>query len=268
MSGGVDSTVTAKLMSFLGDRLHLITIDGGQLRENELAEIERHAHAAGARLSVVNAKDRFLSAIGDATDAKTKRERFSGTYGRVFAEQALALGAKYFAQGTLAPDMIESGETGGAQIKKHHNVGLVLPGIKQFHPLARFFKNEVRALAQELRLPGLLATAKNLETVAWGQARTREILERHGLYREISLAGQLVVAYGGPPTVGVKGDARAYHPVFMVRPVRSADFMTSRPFHLPDEVEDEISAVLSAHASATRCFFDYTTKPPATTEFE
>ncbi len=284
-SGGVDSTTVSAILSpVLGDRLRAITIDGGHLREGELEEIRAHAQAAGVDLHVIDARSEFNAVMGDTTDSEEKRLRFKQVYTSLFVQAAQDFGATTVLQGTLATDRIESGATGGAVIKSHHNVGLDMGRLKQLHPVGHLFKYEVRALSQEMGLPesvwarqpfpgpglfirvvGTPATAEKLELVRWADARVREILMRGGIYHQLS---QLVVAYLGTKTVGVKGDARVYGGAIVVRAVQTLDFMTAHGVHFSDEVEDEISATLTKHPEIVRVWFDPTKKPPATTEME
>lgn len=284
-SGGVDSTTLAAIAGgVLGKRLRAVTLDGGHLREGEPEEIHRHAESAGVNLVTINARDEFSTALADITDAEEKRRRFKEVYTRLLVQAAREFGAAAVIQGTLAPDRIESGATGGAVIKSHHNVGLDMDGLKQIHPVDHLFKYEIRALAGTLGLPesiwrrqpfpgpglfirvvGTPATPDKLEIVRWADARVKEILVRHRVYDKIS---QLVVAYLGLNTVGVKGDGRIYGGAIVVRAVESIDFMTARGVHLSDAIEREISSVLTSHPKIVRVFYDPTQKPPATTEFE
>ena len=220
----------------------------------------------------------------NAVDAEKKRRRFKKTYAEFFTLLAKKVGASVVIQGTLAPDRIESGATGGALIKSHHNVGLTMGRLHQLHPVDHLFKYEIRALAQELALPesvslrqpfpgpglfirvvGTPATPDKLDIVRWADARTREILEKHGVYKALS---QLVVAYIATNTVGVKGDARVYGGAIVVRAVETTDFMTARGVHFSDVIEEEISATLTRRPDIVRVWYDPTQKPPATTEFE
>src|SRR3989344_1451489 len=284
-SGGVDSTTVAAILApVLKDRLLAVTIDGGHLREGELHEISSHAQAAGVRLRVIDAREDFNAVMGDVADAEEKRRRFKKVYAELLVKAAEDFGATTVLQGTLAPDRIESGATGGAVIKSHHNVGLTIGTLRQLHPIDNLFKYEVRALAQAIGLPksvwnrqpfpgpglflrvvGAPATLEKLEVVRFADARVREILTRHGIYDTLS---QLVVAYIGVNTVGVKGDARAYGGAIVVRAVETVDFMTARGVHFSDEVEDKISSVLTKHPDIVRVWYDTTDKPPATTEME
>jgi GMP synthase (glutamine-hydrolysing) len=315
-SGGVDSTtVSAILAPVLGDRLHAVTIDGGQLRQGELDEIRVHANAAGVDLRVIDGRDVFQEVLNNylcrldyrslfgklfarvvnvlakrvfgyrgVTDAEEKRRRFKLVYSLLLVRAANEVGARKMLQGTLAPDRIESGTTGGAVIKSHHNVGLNMGALAQLHPIGHLFKYEVRALAKEIGLPesvwnrqpfpgpglflrvvGVPATPDKLKIVRWADARAREILTGRGIYDELS---QLIVAYLGVNTVGVKGDARVYRGSIVVRAVETIDFMTAEGVWFPKAVADEIKRMLSAHPEIVRVWFDPTDKPPATTEME
>ncbi len=284
-SGGVDSTVIAAIAApVLGDRLLAVTIDGGHLRENELEEIARHAHAAGVRHLVIDAREDFECVMADTVDAEEKRKRFKNIYAALFRKAAQEFGASVIFQGTLAPDRIESGATGGALIKSHHNVGLDFGNLKQAHPIDHLFKPEVRALATELNLPksvserqpfpgpglflrvnGMPATQEKLEIVRWAEARVREILERRGIYHTLS---QLIVHLLGVKMVGVKGDARVYAYPVVVRAIRTIDFMTAEGVHFDEETEDELSVALTRHPEIVCVMFNPTDKPPATTEPE
>lgn len=289
-SGGVDSTTAIRILApVLGDRLHCVLIDGGQLREGEVEEARRHVVAAGAHLTVIDAKKRFARAFGKTLDAEKVRGIFSGNYAAVFVRVARRiskgdLSRVVLVQATLAPDRIESGATGAALIKTHHNVNLDTGGLTQLHPLGDLFKYEVRALAKRLglpasvykrhpfpgpgnfiRLPGLPKTPENLAIVAWAEARVREVLIRDKWFDRIS---QPVVAYGFFPTVGVKGDARVYKPIAMVRAVQTTDFMTAKGVYFPEHVWRGIETALERHPEISRAVLNSSHKPPATTEFE
>ena len=284
-SGGVDSTTLAAiLVVVLGNRLIAVIIDGGQLRENELEEIALHAKIAGVTLRVIDARRQFNEVMEGVTDAGVKRRRFKHIYTECFLKEATLQGATAVLQGTLAPDRIESGATGGANIKEHHNVGLDMGHLLQLHPIDHLFKYEVRALAREFGLPpsvydrqpfpgpglflrvvGVPATPDKLDIVRWADARVCEICKRHGVYSDIS---QLLTAYIGTKTVGVKGDARAYGGAIVVRGVKTLDFMTAEGYELPSTVRQEIKSTLGKHPDIVRVWFDEMDKPPATTEME
>ncbi|MEK7628362.1 MAG: glutamine-hydrolyzing GMP synthase [Patescibacteria group bacterium] len=284
-SGGVDSTtMLAILAPILKDRLLALTVDAGQLREGEVEEIRVHAQAVGATLRVMDVRQEFQEALSGAVDAEEKRNLFKQAYSHCFVRAAKEFGAAVVLQGTLAPDRIESGVTGGVLIKSHHNIGLDMGDLTQIHPIDHLFKYEIRALAQEIGLPesvskrqpfpgpglfvriiGVPATLEKLAVVRWADARVREILIRHGKYNQLS---QLVVAYVGVNTVGVKGDARVYGGAIVVRAVDTVDFMTAEGVHFSDEVEKDISSELTRHPDIVRVWYDPTKKPPATTELE
>lgn len=286
VSGGVDSTTLAAILApALGDRLKAFFIDTGGMRKGEVEKVKDIAVKAGIKLEVIDKyKDKFIEEVGSTIDAEEKRAKFRKVYGEVFKEVAKNYGATHMLQGTLATDLIESGSLGkSALIKTHHNVDLEL-GLKEIMPLADFFKFEVREFAHEfgldelvakrqpfpgpglyLRVVGVQVTAELLDLVREADAEVAEILKKKGLYDQVS---QCIVALIGTKTVGVKGDGRVYGYSFAVRTVETVDFMTVKGFYLPEEACEEIISTLGRHPGIVRVFFDWTTKPPATTEFE
>ncbi len=286
VSGGVDSTALAAILTpTLGDKLKSFFIDTGGMRKDEVERVKEIAIKAGISLQVVDKyKDKFIEAVGSTIDAEEKRAQFRKVYGEVFKEVAKEHNATHMIQGTLATDLIESGGLGkSAVIKTHHNVNLDL-GLKEIMPLADFFKFEVRAFAQEFKLDEILAkrqpfpgpglylrivgtpvTAELLEVVREADAEVTRILQKHDLYNKIS---QTVVGLFGINTVGVKGDGRVYGYSLAVRTVSTVDFMTIKGFYLPPEACDEITSTLIRSPKIVRVLFDFTPKPPATTEFE
>ncbi len=317
-SGGVDSTtMAAGAVPIFGERLLGLTIDGGQLGENELEEIELNAKTVGIQHRIVDAKAEFLEAMSvymytdkkspwwkravspivnyvakkvfgyaGTIDAEEKRRRFKSVYVRIFMREASRFGAIYILQGTLAPDRIESGATGAAVIKSHHNVGNDFGSLIQLHPFDHLFKYEVRALARELKLPericarhpspgpgnyirvvGVPVSQDLLNTVSWAQARVKEILIKHNYYGEDCIS-QLVVSYNGTKMVGVKGDERVYKGSIMVRAVLTTDFMTAEGVYFPEVIAQEIKKVLRQHSGFVRVLFDATDKGPGSTEPE
>jgi GMP synthase (glutamine-hydrolysing) len=286
VSGGVDSTALAVILSpVLGDQLKTFFIDTGGMRKGEVEKVKEIAKKAKINLEVISKyKDKFIEQVGSTINAEEKRRKFREVYGEVFKEVAKNYGATHMLQGTLATDLIESGKAGNsAMIKTHHNVDLDL-GLKEIMPLADFFKFEVREFAHEfgldelvsqrqpfpgpglyLRIVGTPVTQELLDLVREADDEVKIILERHGLYNKIS---QSIVALLGVNTVGVKGDGRVYGHSLVVRTVETMDFMTVKGFYLPKEVCEEIISTLSRHPNIVRVFFDWTTKPPATTEFE
>jgi GMP synthase (glutamine-hydrolysing) len=286
VSGGVDSTALAAILApVLGEKLKAFFIDTGGMRKGEVEKVKEIAKKAKINLEVVEKyKDRFIKQVGTTIDAEEKRQKFREVYGEVFKEIAKNYGATHMIQGTLATDLIESGRAGNsAMIKTHHNVDLDL-GLKEIMPLADFFKFEVREFAHEfgldelvskrqpfpgpglyLRIVGTPVSQELLDLVREADDEVKIILERHGLYNKIS---QSIVALLGVNTVGVKGDGRVYGYSLVVRTVETTDFMTVKGYYLPQEVCGEIISTLSRHPNIVRVFFDWTTKPPATTEFE
>lgn len=285
-SGGVDSTTLSALLSpVLGGNLSCICIDGGQLRKDELKEIQRNARAAAVNLHVIDASSKFLEKLRHTSDPEKKRILFQSVYADILAEEARKFGAKFVMQGSLAPDFIESGAVGEAvHIKSHHNIGLHIPGLEQLHPFRNLFKYEVRGLAQELGLPkyvsqrqpfpgpglfvrvlGKPPTKQRLSIIRWADAEVTEILREHKALDTIS---QLVVALDCTKTLGIKGDGRSYGYSILVRAVQTSDFMTARAIQLPVDIRRIISQRIPRHEEIVRVLFDETDKPPATIEFE
>ncbi|OGI65514.1 hypothetical protein A3A95_03075 [Candidatus Nomurabacteria bacterium RIFCSPLOWO2_01_FULL_39_18] len=286
VSGGVDSTTLAAILTpVLGKQLKAFIIDTGGMRKGEIKKIQDIAKRAKINLEVIEKyKNKFIKSVGKTIDAEEKRAKFRKVYGEVFLSVARSYGATHMVQGTLATDLIESGSTGkSALIKTHHNVGLNL-GLKEIMPLADFFKFEVREMARMfgldellagrqpfpgpglyLRIVGVPVTLELLDLVREADHEVTEILKKHKLYNKIS---QTIVALLGVNTVGVKGDGRVYGYSFAVRTVETVDFMTVKGFYLPKEVCEEITSTLVRHPKIVRVFYDWTTKPPATTEFE
>ncbi|MES2315844.1 MAG: glutamine-hydrolyzing GMP synthase [Patescibacteria group bacterium] len=286
VSGGVDSTTLAAILApTLRSQLKAFMIDTGGMRKGEVEKVKEIAKRAGIRLEVVDKyKKKFIKNIGTTIDAEEKRAKFREIYGEVFKEVAQSYNATHMIQGTLATDLIESGSMGkSALIKTHHNVDLDL-GLKEIIPLGDFFKFEVRQFAHEfgleelvarrqpfpgpglyLRIIGTGVTEELLEIVREADHEVAEILKKHNLYDKIS---QTIVALLGINTVGVKGDGRVYGHSIVVRTVETTDFMTVKGYYLPKEVCEEITSALIKHPKIIRVFYDWTTKPPATTEFE
>lgn len=285
-SGGVDSTTLARILSsVLRKQLICVAIDTGGVRANEFEEIKRNAKSARVKkLVVVRAEKDFIRNIKKTIDGEEKRKKFREVYQRIFEREIKKHKAKFIAQGTLATDIIESGQVGkSAMIKTHHNVGLPWK-IKDLHPLRNLFKYEVRELARALKLPravyernpfpgpglylrvvGTPVSKEKLALVREANKTVVDILKKHNIAKEIS---QLMVALLGVNSVGVKGDERVYGHSIAIRAVQTSDFMTSRGYHFPPEVSDEITSALTKHPGIVRVFFDMTPKPPATTEFE
>ncbi len=299
LSGGVDSAVAAALMQrAIGDRLTCVFVDHGLLRKGEAEQVERDFVAAtGVSLHVVEAHERFLSALDGVADPEEKRKIIGREFIRVFEQAerdivgtAAASGEKvqFLVQGTLYPDVVESGGgSGTANIKSHHNVG-GLPEDLEFdlvEPLRTLFKDEVRLVGEQLGLPADIVwrhpfpgpglgirivgevTADRLAILRDADAIAREELTGAGLDRDIWQFP--VVLLGEVRSVGVQGDGRTYgHPV-VLRPVTSEDAMTADWARLPYEVLEAISTRITNEVRAVnRVVLDITSKPPGTIEWE
>jgi GMP synthase (glutamine-hydrolysing) len=299
LSGGVDSAVAAALVQrAIGDRLTCVFVDHGLLRKGEAEQVERDFVAStGVQLKVVDASQRFLDALAGVSDPEDKRKAIGREFIRVFEHAAREVVAEseahgesveFLVQGTLYPDVVESGGgEGAANIKSHHNVG-GLPDDLQFalvEPLRTLFKDEVRRVGEELGLPteivwrqpfpgpGLAirvvgeVTADRLAILREADAIAREELSTAGLDREIWQCP--VVLLADVRSVGVQGDGRTYgHPV-VLRPVSSEDAMTADWTRLPYDVLARISTRITNEVRAiNRVVLDVTSKPPGTIEWE
>ncbi len=290
VSGGVDScTVAALAHRAIGDQLTCIFVDHGLLRAHEADEVrEDFAAGLGIRLISVDARDRFLSKLAGVTDPETKRKAIGEVFVRVFEEHAGAVkGAQFLAQGTLYPDVIESGTKTAATIKTHHNVG-GLPEdmwLKVVEPLRYLFKDEVRAVATQLGLPSNIVwrhpfpgpglairilgevTAERIATLQQADAIFIEEIRSAGLYREIWQAYAALAS--DIRSVGVMGDARTYsHPVIL-RAVSSDDAMTAHWSRIPYDVLERVSSrIVNEVPGVNRVVYDISSKPPATIEWE
>jgi GMP synthase (glutamine-hydrolysing) len=299
LSGGVDSAVAAALVQrAIGDRLTCVFVDHGLLRAGEAEQVERDFVAAtGADLVVVDAAQRFLDALAGVTDPEQKRKIIGREFIRVFEQAAANVVASagttgqtvdVLVQGTLYPDVVESGGgSGTATIKSHHNVG-GLPDDLEFRlvePLRALFKDEVRAVGEELGLPADIVwrhpfpgpglairivgavSADRLSVLRAADAIVRAELTAAGLDRQVWQVP--VVLLADVRSVGVQGDGRTYgHPV-VLRPVVSEDAMTADWARLPDDVLARISTRITNEVrEVTRVVLDVTSKPPGTIEWE
>jgi len=292
LSGGVDSAVVAALVQrAIGQRLTCIFVDNGLLRKGE-AESVRETFGRHFRvdLRVIDARERFLQALAGVTDPQQKREIIGKLFGDVFKEAASRIaGAKFLAQGTIYPDVIESGgsaDSPAATIKTHHNVG-GLPkdlGLGLVEPLRDLFKDEVRRVGLELGLPeeivwrhpfpgpGLAVrclgpvTAERLETLREADAIWLEELWQAGLYRRVAQAFAVLLPV---QSVGVVGDNRTYSGVVALRAVETDDFMTADWARIPSEVLARAATrIANEVAGISRVVYDISTKPPSTIEWE
>ena len=299
LSGGVDSAVAAALVQrAIGDQLTCVFVNHGLLRQGEPEQVEKDfVSATGVRLKVVDAEQRFLDALIGVIDPEEKRKIIGREFIRVFEDAAAEVVAEagahgqqveFLVQGTLYPDVVESGGgTGTANIKSHHNVG-GLPEDLQFslvEPLRTLFKDEVRAVGEQLGLPAEIVwrhpfpgpglgiriigevTRERLETLRAADAIAREELSRAGLDHDVWQFP--VVLLADVRSVGVQGDGRTYgHPV-VLRPVSSEDAMTADWSRLPDELIARISTRITNEVrEVNRVVLDVTSKPPGTIEWE
>ena len=290
VSGGVDSSVTAVLLrEAIGERLVPIFVDTGLLRKGERNAVETSFERFGMTLDVVDASERFFSALKGVSDPESKRKIIGREFVEVFQEEAKRFAdASYLAQGTLYPDVIESSGVRGtaAVIKTHHNVG-GLPerlGLKLVEPLRDLFKDEVRRVGETLGLPhdfvwrhpfpgpGLavrILGEVTREQVAILQDADHIVLDeirQAGLYEAI---GQALCVLLPVRSVGVMGDARTYEQVLAVRAVTTTDFMTADWFRFPPDVLDRIARrVVNEVPGINRVVYDITSKPPGTIEWE
>jgi GMP synthase (glutamine-hydrolysing) len=289
LSGGVDSAVAAALVhKAVGDQLTCVFVDTGLMRAGESEQVEetfrRQFHVD---LVHVKAADRFLAALDDVLDPERKRKIIGETFIRVFEEQAADLSdARFLVQGTLYPDIIESGTKDAARIKSHHNVG-GLPEDMQFElvePLRNLFKDEVRAMGEQLGLPedivwrqpfpgpGLAVrivgtvTPERLSILRAADAIVTEEIKRAGLYRELWQSFAVLPAVR---SVGVMGDERTYAYPIVIRAVTSDDAMTADWARLPYEVLERLSSrLINEVPGVNRVALDITSKPPGTIEWE
>ncbi len=300
LSGGVDSSVVAALLhQAIGDQLVCILVDNGLLRRNERESIvstfRDHFHMD---LRVVDWSSQFLTALAGVTDPQQKRKIIGAEFIKAFKSEAGKIpNAKFLAQGTLYPDVIESGAPRGegvpplsggeaANIKLHHNVG-GLPaqlGFELVEPLRDLFKDEVRVVGEYLGLPDDIVwrhpfpgpglgvrvvgevTPKKLEILRSADEILIDEIKAAGLYRRISQALAVLVPVS---TVGVMGDERSYENVVAIRAVDTTDFMTADFSHIPYEVLSTISSrIINEVRGVNRVVYDISSKPPATIEWE
>ena len=298
LSGGVDSAVAAALVQrAIGERLTCVFVDHGLLRQGEREQVEKDFVAAtGAKLVTVDERKAFLDKLAGVTEPEAKRKAIGAEFIRSFeravsgilAESGNDQNVDYLVQGTLYPDVVESGGgTGTANIKSHHNVG-GLPDDVEFElvePLRLLFKDEVRAVGRELGLPEVIVnrqpfpgpglgiriigevTEERLETLRAADAIAREELTKAGLDDQIWQCP--VVLLADVRSVGVQGDGRTYgHPI-VLRPVTSEDAMTADWVRIPYETLEVISTrITNEVADVNRVVLDVTSKPPGTIEWE
>jgi GMP synthase (glutamine-hydrolysing) len=289
LSGGVDSSVAAVLVhKAVGDLLTCVFVDHGLLRAGEAEEVvETFGRHMEMNLINVDARQRFLKRLEGVLDPEVKRKTIGEEFIRVFEEVAAGLkDTRFLVQGTLYPDIIESGTRDAARIKSHHNVG-GLPDDMDFEliePLRSLFKDEVRAMGEELGLPeeivwrqpfpgpGLAVriigevTAERLEILRGADSIVIEEIKRANLYREIWQSFAVLPCIR---SVGVMGDGRTYAYPIVLRAVTSADAMTADWARIPNEVLERISSrIINEVHGVNRVAYDISSKPPSTIEWE
>ena len=290
MSGGVDSAVAATLIHrAVGDRLTCVFVDHGLHRKNEPEEVMSvFRDGLGMNLIKADAQELFLQKLAGVADPETKRKIIGAQFIEVFEKEAKKIGAvDFLVQGTIYPDVIESGKGKSAVIKSHHNVG-GLPSVVDFReiiePLRDLFKDEVRRLGTELGLPDSVVwrqpcpgpalairimgevTREKLETLREADFIFRDEIARAGLDKEI---WQYFAVITDSKTVGVQGDFRTYENVIALRAVTSVDAMTADWARIPFDVLETVSTRITNEVPhANRVVYDITSKPPATIEWE
>lgn len=289
LSGGVDSSVAAALMAeAIGNQLTCVFVDHGLMRKDEGDEVEAAFSKWDIHFVRVNAEERFLGKLAGVSDPETKRKIIGEEFIRVFEDEGRKIGSvDFLAQGTIYPDVIESGAGDAAVIKSHHNVG-GLPAVVDFkgliEPLRNLFKDEVRELGAELGLPEYLVwrqpfpgpglairvmgeiTKEKLAILRDADAIFREEITNAGMQRDIN---QYFAVLTNNHSVGVMGDFRTYDYTLALRGVTTTDFMTADWARIPYDVLDKISSrIVNEVDHINRIVYDITSKPPATIEWE
>ena len=289
LSGGVDSSVAAVLVhKAIGDNLTCVFVDHGLLRKNEGNDVERiFRDKFDMNLIRVNCEDRFLGKLKGVTEPEAKRKIIGEEFIRVFEEESNKLGKMDFlVQGTIYPDVVESGHGEAATIKSHHNVGGIPEDIEFqiVEPLRELFKDEVRKAGLELGIPDYLVfrqpfpgpglgiriigdvTAEKVQMVQDADAIWREEIAKAGLDKEVN---QYFAALTNMRSVGVMGDERTYDYAIALRAVTTTDFMTAESAEIPwDVIGRTTSRIVNEVKHVNRVMYDCTGKPPATIEFE
>ncbi len=289
LSGGVDSAVCAALFAeAVGSQLTCVFVDHGLLRKNEGNEVEKVFEKWSIHLRRVNAGERFLEKLRGITEPEQKRKIIGEEFIRIFEEEGKKIGkVDYLAQGTIYPDVIESGKENAETIKSHHNVG-GLPSVVDFNeimePLRLLFKDEVRELGRQLGLPEYMVmrqpfpgpglairvigeiTKEKLDILREADAIFRDEITKAGLASQMN---QYFAALSNMKSVGVMGDGRTYDWAVVLRSVTTEDFMTADWARIPYEVLDKVSSrIVNEVPHVNRVLYDITSKPPATVEFE
>ncbi|MBQ6158176.1 MAG: glutamine-hydrolyzing GMP synthase [Thermoguttaceae bacterium] len=292
LSGGVDSAVTAALVAkAVGNQLTCIFVNTGLMRKGEIESVaDVFQKNFDSKLVVVDAEDRFLAKLAGVTDPQQKRKIVGKEFIDVFADEAAKVnGAKFLAQGTIYPDIVESGGTPdkpAGMVKFHHNVG-GLPDDLEFElvePLRDLYKEDVRQVGRELGLPAEIierhpfpgpglsvrclgeVTKQKLDTLREADAIVREEIRKAGYYNKVSQAFAVILPI---QSVGVRDGSRIYESTIVVRCISTGDFVTADWTRIPFETIDAISKRITAEVpGVNRVVYDVTPKPPATIEWE
>jgi len=289
LSGGVDSSVASVLVhKAVGDKLTCVFVDHGLLRKNEAQEVlSFYRDTLHMNIVFVDASKRFLDRLAGVIDPEQKRKIVGEEFIRVFEEEAVKIGADYLVQGTIYPDVVESGEGKHAVVKSHHNVGglpdnIAFKGL--IEPLRELYKDEVRVLGEALGIPEKLVwrqpfpgpglavrvvgeiTHERLEMLRESDAIFREEVAAAGLDRAV---WQYFTVFTGVRSVGVKGDGRTYGHVIALRAVTSVNAMSAGVAEIPYDVLMKVSArIVNEVEGVNRVVYDITGKPPGTIEWE
>ncbi|MBQ0106063.1 MAG: glutamine-hydrolyzing GMP synthase [Armatimonadetes bacterium] len=288
LSGGVDSSVCAALIhKAIGDRLTCIFVNTGLMRKNEPEEIEKVFGGRGINLVMIDAEQRFLDKLKDVSDPEKKRKIIGAEFIKVFEEESAKFkNASFLAQGTIYPDIIESGNKHSETIKSHHNVGGLPDYMKMelCEPLKYLFKDEVRKVGEELGLPhdmvwrhpfpgpglgvrcvGALCKER-LDTLREADAIFIEEIRKAGIYDDIWQAfAQLLPVC----SVGARNGKRTYNETCVLRAIHSTDAMTAKPVKISFELLEKVAArILGEVSGINRVLYDISPKPPATIEWE
>jgi GMP synthase (glutamine-hydrolysing) len=288
-SGGVDSTVSAVLTNMaIGERLLAVYVDTGLMRKGETEEVQKTLEEMKINYKVVDASEEFFNALAGVRDPEAKRKTIGWLFIKVFDRVAKEFGAEYLVQGTIAPDVIESGQDGKDTIKSHHNVG-GLPkdmGMTVVEPLRELFKEDVREIARELKIksserqpfpgPALAVRCldevnpKNIAIVREACFIVEDEVKKAAADGKIDRPWQYFAVLLPMRSVGVQGDKRAYGRTIAIRIISSTDGMTAEFSRVPLELLDKISKRITdtMRDQVNRVVYDITNKPPSTIEWE
>jgi GMP synthase (glutamine-hydrolysing) len=288
-SGGVDSMVSAVLASrAIGDRLLAVYVNTGFMRKGETEEVRKMLEELDINFKVIDASDEFFSTLEGVRDPETKRKKIGWLFVKVFEREAKSFGAEYLVQGTIAPDVIESGKDGMGVIKSHHNVGGMPKemGMTVVEPLIDLYKEDVREIARELKIksserqpfpgPGLSVRCldevnpRNIEIVREACFIVEDEIKKAAAQGDMPLPWQYFAVLLPIRSVGMQGEKRVYGRTVAVRVINTTDAMTATHTNVPMEVLDKISKRITntMKDQVTRVVYDITDKPPATIEWE